>query len=505
MEDESVIEIRSGEFDYTGKKIVVLYHDGNTAVQDLTEDMIPDNEKLKFYKIGEHEVKVVYQTRYQTTMKVNVVRHEFDDTYKLDDLTVTYDGYPHKIELGHDLPEGATINYVYGNTFTSAGTYDVIGVVSKEGYVSKTLTAKLTIEKADFDMSNVTFEDATFIYDGNPHVIEATNVPGEITVTYSIYNEGSNIRITNAVDAGRYRIVANFRTTNTSYNPIPDKEATLTINKATYDMSTITFNDVEKEYDGSNGLVAVNAPAGLPSGVKVSYKVYKDGSITSDYMNAGTYTMVAEFSGDERNYERIDSMSATLKIVPQTVEISKAVTFESETVTYDGNEHKIEVKGTLPQGIAVKYEYVSDYSTPEDTSETYAGEYIVYARFSSTDVNKLPDIEYLEAYLTINYINETVTVTADKISYDPGTMSVSVDLSSVDPEDKLRIADINLYSISEGEETVSTKTKGEDGNYIFTLVSGTTYLFEISLEYEDPNLARSIIIPVVTGQYTYNG
>ncbi|MBQ9276804.1 MAG: hypothetical protein IJ226_04335, partial [Clostridia bacterium] len=95
MKDDSVIEIAVGDFSYEGKKVVVVYAGGDTKEVDLTEDMIPESERLKFFKMGEQEVKVVYDGTYVTTMKINVSRHEFDDIYALEGYTCVYDGQPH--------------------------------------------------------------------------------------------------------------------------------------------------------------------------------------------------------------------------------------------------------------------------------------------------------------------------------------------------------------------------------------------------------------------------
>ena len=137
MANEDVIEIQAGNIAIDDIKVVVIYSDGETKEIDLTLDMIPEVEKLNFYKMGEHDVKIVVADRYTTTMKINVVRHEFDDIYKLEDQTVVYDGQPHKIEINYEVPEGTTVDYLYGNTFTNAGEYDVVAVISKAGYNSK--------------------------------------------------------------------------------------------------------------------------------------------------------------------------------------------------------------------------------------------------------------------------------------------------------------------------------------------------------------------------------
>ena len=154
--------------------------------------------------------------------------------------------------------------------------------------------------------------------------------------------------------------------------------ATLTINKATYDMSKVVFADKSVAYDGNaHSLEATN----LPDGVMVTY-------IGNNQTNVGTYTVLAVFSGDSANYNPIANMTATLTVTQNKV---LGVTFDSHTVTYDGAAHSLTIEGNLPHGIAVVY---------EGNSQTNAGTYTVTAKFVGSNPNfeQLPD---MTATLTI--------------------------------------------------------------------------------------------------------
>ena len=74
IKDGEEIVVPMGEFSYEGRSLVINYANGTQEEVALTEDMIPEIERLKFFKYGEQEVKVVYDGRYSTTMKINVVR-----------------------------------------------------------------------------------------------------------------------------------------------------------------------------------------------------------------------------------------------------------------------------------------------------------------------------------------------------------------------------------------------------------------------------------------------
>ena len=213
------------------------------------------------------------------------------------------------------------------------------------------------------------FADKSVAYDGNAHSLEATNLPDGVTVTY-IGNNQTNV--------GTYTVLAVFSGDSANYNPIANMTATLTINKASYDMSQVVFADKSVAYDGNaHSLEATN----LPDGVTVTY-------IGNNQTNVGTYTVLAVFSGDSANYNPIANMTATLTVTQNKVQ---GVTFDSRTVTYDGAAHSLAIEGNLPQDIAVVY---------EGNSQTNAGTYTVTAKFVGSNPNfeQLPD---MTATLTI--------------------------------------------------------------------------------------------------------
>lgn len=241
-----------------------------------------------------------------------------------------------------------------------AGMYNISVV-----YDGVTTTFALAVVNRTFD--GLTFADKTVTYNGSAQSIEVTNLPQGATVTYSPSNTFTN--------AGVYTVTAtvsapNFDTVTLS--------ATLTINKASYDMSQVVFADKSVAYDGNaHSLEATN----LPDGVTVTY-------IGNNQTNVGTYTVLAVFSGDSANYNPIANMTATLTITQNAVQ---GVTFDSRTVTYDGSAHSLAIEGNLPHGIAVVY---------EGNSQTNAGTYTVTAKFVGSNPNfeQLPD---MTATLTI--------------------------------------------------------------------------------------------------------
>ena len=126
-----------------------------------------------------------------------------------EDQTFTYDGNEHSISVTGDVPDGVTVAYE-NNSAVNAGTYEAKAVLSGEGYVTLTLDATLTIEKATLDASAFTFEDDTVTYDGKAHSLKVEGeLPAGVTVTYS--NNGKT-------EAGTYEVKATLSGSN--YNPL---------------------------------------------------------------------------------------------------------------------------------------------------------------------------------------------------------------------------------------------------------------------------------------------
>ena len=240
------------------------------------------------------------------------------------------------------------------------GTYNISVV-----YDGVTTAFALTVVNRTFD--GLTFADKTVTYNGSAQSIEVANLPQGATVTYSPSNTFTN--------AGVYTVTATVSAPGFDSVTL---SATLTINKATYDMSRVVFADNSVAYDGNaHSLEATN----LPDGVTVTY-------IGNNQTNVGTYTVLAVFSGDSANYNPIANMTATLTVTQNKVQ---GVTFASRTVTYDGAAHSLAIEGNLPHGIAVVY---------EGNSQTNAGTYTVTAKFVGSNPNfeQLPD---MSATLTI--------------------------------------------------------------------------------------------------------
>ncbi|MGN1222840.1 MAG: DUF5050 domain-containing protein [Christensenellales bacterium] len=226
--------------------------------------------------------------------------------------TIDYDGQEHEIVLDGELPQG--VNVVYeNNKGTNAGVYNAKATLTLEGYKTLELTAKLTINKLNYDMSTVHWNyESEFVYNGSEQSVEVLGLPQGVTVKQYQNNAKTN--------AGNYTASVKF-----NYDTINHNEPTLanlnwTINKA--DMAGITFESRNYEYDTQkHSLECVgNIPAN--STVKVTYNDVEVDGVSE----VGTYTVKLVITN--ANYNTYED-TATLKIT-STEELLYSVVFNNK-------------------------------------------------------------------------------------------------------------------------------------------------------------------------------
>ena len=307
-----------------------------------------------------------------------------------DDLV--YDGSP--VAAGEDFTiegaDGVTLTYSYktegddeftAGLPTNAGKYTVsgYGLNGEKQFIS--VEFNITIAKATYDMSGITFADGNFTYDREAHSIAISGtLPSGVSVSYDVSYK---------VNAGEYTVTATFTGDSANYNAIPVMTAKLTIAKADYDMSDITFEGGSFTYDGQAHSLVISGT--LPTGVSVTYA-------GNDKTNAGEYTVTATFTGDSANYNAIPDMTAKLTIA----KAAPAYTAPTDlTVVAEGTLADI----ALPDGWAWKDGTVR---------LTETGEYKAVAVYTAADTAKYKAVAVYTAADTANYnpveVELTITV-----------------------------------------------------------------------------------------------
>lgn len=158
-------------------------------------------------------------------------------------------------------------------------------------------------------IEGLSFEGASYVYDGTPKTISVTGLPQGASLVYDT--------ATTYTDAGVYPVAATI-TTQTGDKIV--LKATLTITKAKYDMSGICFDSHAFIYDGNSKSIEIEG--NLPEGVTVSYE-------NNEKADVGSYTAIAKFTSSNKNYEQIPNMVASYVIYDATGLPSYEIIFDS--------------------------------------------------------------------------------------------------------------------------------------------------------------------------------
>ena len=521
------------------------------------------------------------------TAVINIVEPELElpeiTGVKLEDKTVTYDGKEHSLAIEGTLPEGVTVEYV-NNGKTDAGSYIVeakffLGDIEIEG---ESLRARLKIEKAATDLSGISFESAVVLYDGKAHSLAITGtLPDYATVSYvgngqiapgtykvlAVFNVGKNHEsvadmeatltilgptaglsdvtfkgttvkydglahsieidgtlpegvtvkyVGNGVtEVGTHTVTAKFYSGD-EYIEGGDISATIRIEKADIDMSAISFNGKTVTYDGASHSIEIEGT--LPEGVSVSYEGNGQSAV-------GSYTVTAKFAvSDDAHYNAPKDMTAILTIGFNSASL-EGITFESATFVYNGLVQRIDVSGTLPEGVSVRYtdNAKSEVGTYSAIAKFYCnGEYIEGADLGATlkieKANVDIDIDFDDATFIYDGTAKYIYITGDlpegvTVDYEgngqigvgsytvTAIFNVGANYNELPPISAILTIDPNPRDVS--NVTFSGKTVTYDGEAHSVEITGTLNA-GITVEYVG-NGVSAIGSHTVTAKFYYNG
>lgn len=254
-------------------------------------------------------------------------------------------------------------------------------------YGEQTYTFKVAVKRATF--ADLSFpENNVFTYNGKAHTVELNgNIPANAVVTYL----GGN----SFVNAGTYDVTAVV----SCEGYVTEKlTTTVTIKRATYDMSGVKFEGREVVYDGNLHTLAISGV--LPEGVSSPTYTIKE-KIASGASDVGEYKVKATFVNHDPNYEAIPAMEATLKITPAEYKVKDVdIVFKSEdgkvigdavkiydgkSITFDLDDYsKLSKKVSVAFSVCDKDGKVISTSN-QSTGIVNTGVYTVKAEFVLTD------------------------------------------------------------------------------------------------------------------------
>lgn len=360
-------------------------------------------------------------------------------------------------------------------------------------YGEFTCSFKVLVKRASF--GEVTFpENNVFTYDGKPHTVEVEgNLPADAIVTYP----GGN----SFVNAGTYDVSAiiscdGYATVRLS--------TTVTIQKASYDMSGVKFESKEFTYDGKSHSVEIDGE--LPEGVSSPTYVMGE-KFTSSATEAGVYNVVAKFVTNNPNYEPIPDMQATLTITPATYEI-KGVSlvfkranggiienfskvYDGESVVFDINDYD-----KLSGKVSVSFEVFNEAGEQISTSNKVtnikdAGVYTVKANFALANGKNYKPIEPVVCEFVVEKaaypVIQNVKLESALSTYNGKEQSIKIEGTL--PGD----VEVSYIYYLGGEPVLD-----ENGEPVQSIVNAGRYTVEAVFTHKDGNLAN---IPPLTAAF----
>ncbi len=309
-------------------------------------------------------------------------------------------------------------------------------------YGEARLSIPVNVRRADYDISNVVFEDIVCTFDGNFKTID---FKGSLPVGIDGYPLLAAVKGTWR-DVGVYEIVLEFRTESPNYHTPASISASLEILPIDVD---VIWENLEFVYNGKR-----QAPSAYYldiNGEKHSLEV------TGGATYAGNYT--ASIAKCPKNYNLIgETMSFTVEKADYDV---TGVKWSTSEFVYDGSEKRVYLVG-LPQGVSV-----AGYS---DNFACDAGEYTAKFTLLYDSLNynepKIPENAWKinkASYSLDGFSFENTISVYDGACHYPtltGTMPTGADGISLEYS-----FDKGATSVNEGRVMVLVEFKTESKNY----------------------------------------
>ena len=376
-----------------------------------------------------------------------------------------YDGGFYSITVND--PEAATDTIVYsldGETydlenlpsFSNVGTYTTYVKVSREGYNDWYGDADVVITPAD--ITDVSVEGFETVYDGGFYSITVNAADGD-TVLYSLDGETYDLEeLPSFSQVGSYTTYVKVSRAN--YNDWYG-DADVVITPA--DITDVTIDSVNVDYDGNAYSITVNAQ----DGDVILYS--EDGeTYTAEnpaYTDAGVNFVYVKVSRDNYN-----DWTGFGTVIINAAEIDD-VTLEGWSGAYDGEAHSITVND--PQADTDEIFYSLDpytFDLTDNPTFTEAGDYTVYVKVRRANHNDWV------GNATVSIIGDEPVITDVIVygyqgAYDGKAHSITV-------EDPAAATDTILYSLDGETYDLTEKptfTNGYSWNTVYVKVSREGY------------------------------
>ena len=241
------------------------------------------------------------------------------------------------------------------------------------------------------------------------NALETFNANG-IKVT-AVYNDGHEEDVTSLVEYDKQQLHGDDTQVTVSYQGL-SQTIGVTVNKLNYDLSGITFESAEKQYNGAPQTLSYTGtlPQGLTATVVGSATNVSEGAVTVKLVFANS---------NERDYN-----------TPQALERTLTITKAPLTITAESKEMRV---GTSLPELTIKYEgfkgsdteaVLSELPTVSTnaTSTSPAGQYVITLTKVATASNYA--ITFVDGTLSINDGTFTIVATSNTtVTYNGSTQS----------------------------------------------------------------------------------
>ena len=331
-------------------------------------------------------------------------------------------------------------------------------------------------DPAKTDFTGIAFESASYVYDGQPHILaEVTGAPENTTITYTGRNEYTNV--------GTYN--ASAKLVKEGYN---DKtlNATLTITPATF--TGYTYESKSVKYDGAEHINDIQLVGTFPQGTTTNETVKNsNGEKVTSAIEVGTYTYTCVVSNS--NYNTL-TLNATLTIKAQKKDMPVFVASDG-TVYFANGLHN-----SYLYSLSAGELKLIDYSSPKEFNKYNTSSALFIA--GSTLLNSVKQVSGGSASVlyTDSNIDDFVKQSDSVYYYSSNT---------------LKAAKSGIYKVdatdSNNEPVVTKVFEGKSdnlaiygGNLYFTNGNDHNYLYKMNLS----SGATSLVMEEKVHEFTIN-
>ena len=327
------------------------------------------------------------------------------------------------------------------------------------------------------DFTGVSFESASYVYDGQPHILgEVSGAPENTTITYTGRNEYTNVGIYNA-SAKLVKEGYNDKTLN----------ATLTITPATF--TGYTYESKSVKYDGAEHINDIQLVGTFPQGTTTTETVKNSNNETvTSAIEVGTYTYTCVISNS--NYNTL-TLNATLTIKAQKKDMPVFVASDGTVYFANGlhNSYLYSLSGGELKLI--------DYSSPKEFNKYSSSTALFIA--GSTLLNSVKQVN--SGSSSVLYTDSNID---DFVKYNENVYYYS--------SNALKAAKSGIYRVdatdSNNEPVVTKVFEGKsdnlaiyNGNLYFINGNDHNYLYKMNLS----NNATSLVMEEKVHEFTISG